>query len=146
MIRDATDADIPRILAMGRAFADATPYGALMPFDAAQVEALARYLMAEHKVLVACLPDVGTVVGMLALTCLPHPFTGALTVDEVVWWVDPEARALQVGVQLLEHGEEWARAKSVPVVKMVAPTGSAVVRLLERRGYRQVEVTLYKGV
>lgn len=95
----------------------------------------------------------GAVVGGIGLLALPHPFTGQMYADELVWWVEPEHRGTLVGPQLLRVGEDWARTHGITLIKMVAPmvknedgryVPAPIGTWYERHGYRPCETSHYK--
>jgi len=171
-IRPATIADVDTLVVMSARFLELTPYGALFPPMPGHLEMLARLVLEHGTALLAELHPVDCegfvphpceacpeglkcarcggpasehrVVGMLGLVVVPHPLTGAMYVEEVVWWVQPEARGGLVGPKLLQAAEEWVSTKNVTMVKMVAPAGSDVGTFLERRGYSAVETAFIK--
>jgi GNAT superfamily N-acetyltransferase len=136
LIRPATLADVPRLVAMGRQQIAAT-YGEAVADNPAQLEALATQLVTAPHAVVFVADRDATVVGMIGLVAFRHHLSGVPMVGEVMWWVDPAARG--VGLGLLRHAERWARAQGATEMQVAAPTGTTVGRLYEHRGYRAVE-------
>lgn len=142
-IRQAIEDDVPALIAMAQAFVETTAvYGRLFKATPESLEHLARLLFQfgdQAAILLAC-EDEGPCFGMLAIVASPHPISGALYADEVVWWIDPSHRgAMRAGPKLLRAAENWARDRNCNMVKMVAPHGSTVGRFYERLGYEPVE-------
>jgi GNAT superfamily N-acetyltransferase len=146
-IREATVADAPAIATLGLHFAAAYGGDYIAPTREA-LEGLAAVLVAQPActILVAQLEETGALVGFIALAAGLNPFDGAhLLVEELAWWVEPDARrAGQVGARLLSAAEDWARANGLAVLKMVAPHQSRVARFYERYGYVPVETSYTK--
>ena len=146
MIRPATEADVPAILAMSRKFYATTSYVEHAPMNDETVAALVRQLM-ESVMLVAEVD--GVVVGMVGLIVAPFMFNSALKAAyEVVWWVDPAAQGAGVGKQLLAAVEPASAERGAEIVVMVAlasspPQASA---LYERAGYRHSETSFTKRI
>lgn len=134
MIREATDADIDRIVEMSMhflAFLKIEPD----PQQLGQTIGLAF----EHGVILLAERQL-EVIGMLAVVILPHAFTGKPIADEVAWWVEPEHRNGREAYNLLRSAIDWSRQRGVSVLKMVAPAASPEVgAFYERVGFTLVE-------
>jgi GNAT superfamily N-acetyltransferase len=140
LVRAATVPDIPAIVAMGVRFLQDSRYSDQVEAEI-DIDPLVRLVE-------ACL-RLGTVlvlernpqhlVGFLALLITPHHVTGQPTATEVAWWVNPEDRLGSEGVRLLHAAEQWARDQGATRLHMIAPAGSPVGRLYERRGYAALE-------
>ena len=153
MIRQATAADISRLVEMTTRFILTTRYREWL--DAAMPERIAAFvaLVLEHGVIFVAdrVPEVPgpewqqgagsrhELVGMIALLVFEHPLTGRLMAEEVAWWVEPEHRNSTVGPRLLHHMERWSVQKRLHMVKMVAPTDSSVGDFYQKQGYQAIE-------
>ncbi|MEN1958432.1 GNAT family N-acetyltransferase [Luteimonas changyuni] len=123
VIRDATAADVPRILAMGRRFYAASPYAAVAGYSDAAAADLVAALIAGGVLLVA--EHHSEVVGMIGLHVTGLAFDPAtLTATEVMWWVEPEARGLGVAVDLRCQAEARCRARGCRWIAMSVLAGS----------------------
>ncbi|XTQ92554.1 N-acetyltransferase family protein [Xanthomonas sacchari] len=144
MIRQATEADIPAIVAMSRKFYATTSYTEHAPMDEGTVEALIRQLM--DSIMLVAEVD-GQVVGMVGLVVAPFMFNRDIRgAYEVVWWVEPSAQGSGVGKQLLAAVDDACLTRGVSLVVMVTlasspPQASA---LYERTGYRHSETCYTK--
>lgn len=135
MIRLATEADIPRIVEMGRTF-----YRVAWRNAAYDPEATATMLRAmiggAGAVFVS---ERGMIGGLLApVWCAPT----LLHAVELFWW----SRDGQ-GEALLEAFEDWAReagAEEVRMSNVCGLRGEAVARKLEARGYAPCETSFRK--
>jgi len=143
IIREATRADSPRLVAMTERFLATTRYGDVLgAADVEMLEALIGTVIDHGVIFVADIE--GRLEGMLGIVALVHPVTGEPYGEELAWWVEPEARARSIGPRLLKTGEDWARARSLTRLKMVAPVGSGVGAFYQRCGYHPVEVAYLK--
>lgn len=136
-IRRATVADLDALVAMSGHFIAAI-YPADLPFNPAQVRALAAQLITSPDGDVLVAEDGGRVVGMLALTAYAHPMSGERIATEVCWWVEPAQRGS--GVRLFHAAEAWAREHGAAVFQMIAPSRQ-VARFYERMGLHAIETT-----
>lgn len=139
MIRHATEADVPRIVEMGRRFVESTAYQGRIGFDPARVESLARGMLSTPNMAGFVSERDGVVVGMLGMHVYEHPMSGERVATETVWWMDPEHRGTD-GVRLLKAGEAWARSLNATTLYMVAPSPE-VERLYAALGYARLETT-----
>lgn len=137
VVRPATEADIPALVAMSRAFYATTSYSGFAPMADDAVVELARAMIATGTMLVATVD--GRVVGMVGLFIAPFMFNHAVrTAHEVVWWVDPDARKSGAGHALLAAVEQACRAAGAVAIQMVHLSNSPpqAAALYERMGYR----------
>jgi GNAT superfamily N-acetyltransferase len=135
-IRPATSADVPRLVAMGAHFIEATGYRTLLPVNEAQLAALMARLLTEPGGAIFVLATEATVMGAIGLYRFAHPISGEPVASEVFWWVEPDARGS--GLRLLREAERWAAAQGAALLQMIAPT-PAVERVYAHRGYVPVE-------
>jgi GNAT superfamily N-acetyltransferase len=144
MIREATREDRPALVAMAEHFLAGTAYGALLRASGADVGRLVDAIL-EHQLGAIAVADVdGAVVGFIALFISPSSLTLECFADEIAWWVEPVYRSGTLGPQLLSWSEDWARRKSLRVIKMVAPAGSRVGVFYKRAGYVALETSFVK--
>jgi N-acetylglutamate synthase-like GNAT family acetyltransferase len=138
MIRDATTADIPAIVAMGLRFAD-TEYHAFLPANAECLATFAANLLAHDASAIFVAERDGALHGFLAVSSYVQPMSGELIGTEVAWWIDPEARGGRDALKLLAAAEAWARARGATRFQMIAPTDH-VAAFYERLGFARVEM------
>ena len=142
MIRRATVADVPVLVAMGLRFVASTSYAALIPADPDRLTAFFHGLLEAGVVFVAERQDQA--VGMIGATVFDHPMSGERTACEVCWWVEPDARGGRSALWLLTAAEQWATAEGARRFQMIAPAGSSAGALYQRRGYSEVETTFQR--
>lgn len=144
-IRPATEADIPRLVAMGERFISETAYRDRITNSPDAMWTLAERLLGggEDATILVAERD-GAVIGMIGLVAFAHHISGERFVGEVCWWVDPEARG-SAGVRLLKAAEQWARERGAVALQMIAPT-EHVAGIYQALGYTPVETTFQKGL
>jgi GNAT superfamily N-acetyltransferase len=139
--REATEADIPRLVEMGRHFLAASSYREHLADNAEKMkETIATFIGNDLRKVIVCENGQG-VSGMLAFFVYAHPLSGELLADELVWWVEPEARG--AGIELLKRVEAMARSMGATKMQMVTPD-ERLGKLYERRGYHKIEVHYLK--
>ncbi len=143
-IRDASDADVPAIIAMASRFVGSTPYGLQLSVAPERVAGLARYLIDHPDGTVLVADAGGTAVGFLALLAHDHVWAAERVAVEIAWWMDTAHRG-SGGLRLLKAGEAWARAQGATVMQMIAPTED-VARVYTHGGYTRVETAFQKRV
>ena len=151
-IREAREADKPRLLELAQHFLDSSAYGKLLRPAPGMVRQVIDLVFEHGQVFVAEVPDTRryladppTVVGMLGVIVVPHPVTGEDFVDEVAWWVEPAWRTGTTGPRLLRYMEHWAVTQGLHMVKMVSPADAPDVGEFYRRsGYMAAETAWVK--
>lgn len=130
----ATEADIPRMVEMGRQFHAHSPY-ADVAFDADATADLLRRVIADGGAFVS---DAGMIGGITS----PLYFAPSHTVAvELFWWSNGGGRALR------EEFEAWARERGAYAVQMSALANGdaeAVDRNYTRAGYAKAETAYLK--
>ena len=137
MIREATEADIPRLLDMGARFAERAGLVDHVGYNPDDMADTFR-LMIESEHAVIFIGESGAIGGHAS----PHPFNRAHWVaQEIFWW--SEGRE---GLRLLQAYEDWAaeRCQSVGMITLEAVEPDRTARLFERKGYRPLERTFLK--
>lgn len=144
-VRQATERDVPGIVAMSAKFYETTSYAGWAQFNPDTVHDLASNLAENHVMLVA--EDGGKLVGMVGLFVAPFLFNGDITAAyEVVWWVDPQAQGQGAGKALLGAIEPACAARGCRTVQMVhlASSPPQAAAIYERMGYRHTESSYTK--
>lgn len=139
-IREATLDDAPRVVEMGRRFLANGPYKDQLD-NPAQADHFAKFMIASPNAKVLVAEQEGRVIGVLAFLLFPHCFTGQMTANELIWYVEPEARKGGISVRLMQAAQTLAKACGAVRMQFTAPTAE-VGKLYERFfGYHQVEVS-----
>jgi GNAT superfamily N-acetyltransferase len=147
VIRPAIPDDLIAMIDMGAQFYATTAYAQFADYHVGSAYALLEMLL-EHGVLLVA-DDGGEVVGMVGLIVSPFPFNLAVkTAHEVMWWVNPEARATGAGHALLRAVEPACREAGVVAIQMIhlanSPPQAAI--LYGRAGYDHSETSYIKAL
>lgn len=135
-MRRANYDDIPKLLGMGVAFAEAIGE----TYTEGSIEQTFSELIEGGLLLV-------TENGMLGAAVFPHYLDRNKTVvAEMFMWVDPGHRKGGQGQELLDGLEEWAKIVGAFRVSMPTMTvlNDNIARLYESRGFRKFESTYVK--
>lgn len=141
MIREATHADIPRLVDLGVRFMRESGYARHLAINEdAQANLAADLIEAPHG-LVLIDEQAGEAVGMIGVIATTHPHSGDSVMSELFWYVLPRARG--GGVRLLLAAEQWARSNGVAKSLVVSPN-ETVSDLYRRLGYARLEEQFIK--
>jgi len=139
--REAVDADIPRMVAMGRRLFERSGWPSWVSCDDASMEETLRGMMGADAAAVL----VGE-HGFAGVMVTPAYFNHTiLTGQKVWWWLEPGCLAWRR--DLWDAMEGWARSKGAAAFFTGASEGMnprAVGRLYERAGYQSAERTYLK--
>lgn len=142
-IRLATDADLTAIVDMGAKFHAAS--GEHVPYCRESAEASARSVMGMGFILIA--EFEGEPIGMLGIVIAPMFFNFAVTfAQELMWWVDTDARGSGAAMRLIREAEGEARDRGASRIHMLRlPNSPAhVASIYDRLGYTTGEVAHVK--
>lgn len=131
MIREATYADLNRLIVMGEKFHQKSDMVA--PF---RDEDTANFLIGliDSPQGVVLVSDEGMIGGQLVPAYCAHDWTMAV---ELFWWAEDGN-----GRQLLNAFEEWAQASGADEVRMTTlPHLVAAEKIMNRRGYDAKEIS-----
>lgn len=143
MIREATAADIPRLVEMGSRSLREGPYKDQVEDNPEQSAKLAFGVISSQNGRVLIAEEDGKVVGLLGFILFPHYFSGVLTAGEVMWYTEPEFRKSFTALALLRGAERMARDLGAKRMQFTAPTRE-VARAYESLGYTPIEVSYQK--
>lgn len=145
-IRKGTEDDLIRLATMGLRFIATGAFPMLAcATERSLVTIMLGVLQAGEQgcMLVAIDPFDLRLVGGVIGCVLPMPLTQKLYVDELGWWVEPEARHARVGPMLLAELESWAFGRGLGIM-MRAPHGTKIGKFYEHRGYKPIETAWWK--
>lgn len=128
----ATEADLPRIVEMGRAFHSYSPWSDYA-FDEAGCADYARGIMQAGVII---LSDTGMIGGLVHKV----PFVGLTVAAELFWWGDGSLKI---------RFEDWARVQGAQAIQfsaLVDDKSQAMARVFRRGGYRPVETGYLKDL
>ncbi len=120
-IREATLADVPQLVEMGRAFRLAVYDGSVEDNPEQMAETAAMFVASPTCVIFVSEGVGGELSGMLGLVWHRHFISGAATVSEAFWW----SEAPGAGMRLLKRGQQWARERGATRFQMVQPASNA---------------------
>lgn len=143
MIREATPADIPRIVEMGSRSLLEGPYKDQVADRPEESAKLALRVMESQQGTVLVAEENGTLVGLLGFVIFPHYFSGESTAGELMWYVEPEYRRSFTALALLRKAESMARGAGAKRMQFTAPT-TAVGDAYKALGYKAIEVSYQK--
>lgn len=143
MIREASQADIPRIVELGSESLLEGPYRELIKDKPEQTAQLAIEVIREKGKVLLFENDEGKIVGLLGFIIFPHYFTGEITAGEMIWYVSPDERKGCGAIRLLWAAEKLAKELGAIRMQFTAPT-SEVGAIYKRFGYQQIEVSFQK--
>lgn len=138
MVRNATPADVDRIVEMGQRFIAEGGYAGHIVGDPAKMRELVTGLIENERGLLLVVEADGDACGMAGALIFEHPMSGEQVASEMFWWVDPERRG--AGVRLFRAVERWAAAHGATRMMMIAPN-DRVAEFYEKVGYDRVETT-----
>jgi len=144
--REATQEDIPAIVALGAQFHASADYG--FAYTPAKIERVLKHMISSQNDLVLVSDGTGgTVTGVLLGTCYENLWGTDLIASELAWWFDPSSRGGRAAIHLVQDFEKWAVAKGCRLISLSMLEnlkGGAVSRLYSRMGYKQREATFLK--
>ena len=143
-IREATVADLDRLVEMGCHFLAQTAYcdGRALN-DPAHIRNLA-VMTFDLGVIFVAVDAAGQAQGMLWSIVITHPVLGHRIGTEIVWWVEPEARRGGTGVLLMRAAETWAQERGAIAMQFSALRDAPLERFYRRLGYAAKEVIFEK--
>lgn len=146
MIRDATTADMARLVEMGRLFHAAADAGDIPAFDPISFQQTATWLIDSPTGALLVIEKDG-VHGMAGALVYPAWFNLACSLaQEVFWWVDPVARGHEATMlrRALEDRMKELGARNLIMVSLAGMRDEAMGRLYRREGYRPMESVFIK--
>lgn len=147
MIKDATLADVPKLVAYGQQFWHQTYYfKAGVDYDVDSITAMTEELVENGIVLYAEEDD--KVIALMLVIIAPFPMNHNYKIAvEWVFYVDEAYRRTGMGVTLIKAAEAILINKRVKFFSMVSLTGvtpKAANTLYESLGYQHCEATFTK--
>ncbi len=141
MIRIATPDDFPLVLEMAHKFIKTTNYEHLYTEEKLK-DIIMSFLVADrHEKIILLYEDKG----MVAVMATPFIFGDGYVATEVAWWVEPDARGIKVGKELMDALEIWAKMVDCNLVSMVS-LDPELGKYYEKRGYYPYEFVYVKEI
>lgn len=134
-VREATAADIPRIVEMAIAFGHTAPMAQAFPVSAARVEALTlSWLTSPMTATFVAVNDEDAAIGMVSVGVFEHPFLAMRMGSVLTWWVEPAYRG-RAGLALLARVQTAAAARGADVLQVAAPLSAQLGELCQALGF-----------
>lgn len=147
-IRQATQADVPALCAMGRKFIAYSPYASMADVSDDELATAIDNVVAACTVFISVRD--GAVVGTLVASESRLWFApSVLLAVEMAWWVDEGYRGTRVPIELIRAFEAWAKdigAKAVVMSDLVIDGKAPVGAMLGRMGYVMSERSHMKEI
>ncbi len=150
IVRNATAYDFAEYLPLAHAFHAASPIRNVIPFDDEGYADFFLSAVENPDIGVWLAEDDGKMVGIAGALAYPMYFSPATTVvQELWWWLTPEARGKGAGQAMYRTIESWATTKSATALFMIALEDERVgkmANLYARKGFRPMERTFMREV
>lgn len=136
-IRDATEDDLPSLLAMGEKFVELAWSRVGVEFDRASCEELLRNLIAQPACILLVSDDLNAMIGAVV-----HPWhfnQNVSTATELFWWAEPGTKCAKSLWEAAEYRAALLGAKTFNMASQHHLRSAAIGRLYERNGYQPSE-------
>lgn len=148
-VRRAKVADLPFCLDMTARFHAASPIASVAPFDRDGMAVTLRGMLANPRAGVWLALRNGSPIGLAGALLYPLYFNPAYeVVQELFWWLDPDARGSGAGEKLFQNVQNWANDMGASAVFMIALDDNRVSKMdkfYRRAGFQPMERTYMKG-
>ena len=148
-VRRASKDDLPACLAMTARFHAASPVAEVAPFDRDGMAATLHGMFANPRAGVWLALRDEVPVGLAGALCYPLYFNPTCeVVQELFWWLEPEARGCGAAEMLFQNVQNWAKDMGAVAVFMIALDDARVDkmdRFYKRAGFQPMERTYMKG-
>lgn len=149
-IRKAEYADLGRYTELAMQFIHASPISSVVPVDPNGVADFLVQAVDNPSVGMWLAEKNGAVVGICAGAKIPLYFnTDYSVVQELWWWLAPEARGSGAGPAMFKTLEAWAEEMNAAAIFMIALDDDRVEKTSKfyaRAGFKPMERTFFKGV
>jgi GNAT superfamily N-acetyltransferase len=150
IVRNAIAEDLPRYLPLAQAFHAASPMHGVIAFDVDGYSDFYLRAINDPAMGVWLAEEDGVVIGITGALFYPMYFSPTnMVVQELWWWLTPEARGKGAGQAMYKTIESWATAKGATALFMIAledERAGTMANLYGRKGFRPVERTFLKEV
>ena len=150
IVRPATIDDLAEYVRMGEAFIAASPIGSVVGESPEATSAFVTSALTNPAIGMWVAELDGVAVGICSAIAYPLYFRPSHTiVQELWWWLTPEARGSGAGQLMFKEIERWAASKNATAVFMIALDDEKVDKVSKfyrRAGFRPMERTFVKGL
>lgn len=148
IVRPAITADLDGYVNLAADFHEASPMKGVAKFDPDGIRAFLARLLENDDALVLVAELDAELVGITACLLYPLYFSpGYSVVQELWWWLTPEARGNGVGKKMYEAIELWAKSKNAKAIFMIAledERAGIMEKIYIQSGFRPLERTFIK--
>ncbi len=148
-VRLAEPADLASCLDMTARFHAASPISDIAPFDRDGMAVTLKEMLSNPRAGVWLALRNAAPVGIAGALLYPLYFNPAYeVVQELFWWLNPEARGSGAGEKLFRSVQDWASDMSAVAVFMVALDDDRVNKMdkfYRRAGFSPMERTYMRG-
>lgn len=148
-VRRAKMVDLPSCLDMTARFHAASPISNVAPFDRDGMAVTLKEMLPNSRAGVWLALQDRTPVGIAGALLYPLYFNPAYeVVQELFWWLNPDARGSGAGEKLFRSVQDWAIDTGAVAVFMVALDDDRVSKMdkfYRRAGFCPMERTYMKG-
>ncbi len=149
-VRPATLLDLGKYARLGEQFIAASPLGKEAGHSPAETLNFLTSALENPDIGMWLAEQDGQMVGICSAIAYPLYFRPSYTiVQELWWWLTPEARGSGAGQMMFKEIERWAVTKNAAALTMIALENDAVDkvgRFYRRAGFRPLERTFIKGI
>lgn len=147
MIRLAETKDVPAIVAMGsRSLREGAYHGVIADSPEVTGELAKRLLFMDNARILVIEVDE-ELLGLFAFLLIPHYYSGEKCGTEIMWYVDPRARAgHSYGLELLWAAEKMAKDWGAVKFQLTAPSEEMCAAFSKLRGYTKVETSFQRDI
>jgi len=150
LVRKATEADLDKYVTLAQAFHAASPMHGVVEFDR---EGYGQFYLSslQNESIGVWLAELDNeIVGISGAIAYPLYFSpSAIVVQELWWWLTPDARGSGAGAAMFKQIEAWAKERSASALFMIAledDRAQKMEKLYSRAGFRPMERTFIKEV
>jgi N-acetylglutamate synthase-like GNAT family acetyltransferase len=140
-VRTATEQDIAKVVEMGREFLMSGPYKGQLEDNPTAATIFAYSILRNMNGRILVSEGEHGVNGVFAFIVAPHFLSGEMTAMELIWYVEPAARAGGISLKLLAEAENMARELGVKRMQLTAPSEEVGNLYRYCGGYKKMEVT-----
>jgi GNAT superfamily N-acetyltransferase len=150
IVRRATVDDFPCYLELAQEFHAASPMHGVVELDEVNYRQFYLDSLANDNIGLWLAEFDGKIIGITGALAYPLYFNPTnLIVQELWWWLTPQARGSGAGKAMFETIIEWAKSKNAKAVFMIALEDDNVnkmTKLYARAGFKPIEHTYIKEV
>jgi GNAT superfamily N-acetyltransferase len=149
-VRKATESDLSQYVVLAEEFHVASPMHGVISFDSVGYAKFFSESIQNESVGIWLAEVDGLMVGISGAIAYPLYFNpSALVVQELWWWLTPEARGSGAGGKMFKQIEEWAKERNASALFMIAledDRAAKMEKLYVRAGFKPMERTFIKEV